>query len=343
MDVNVLGLSTLRKKEEKTRENNTDGSKKLQAYLAEQYGSATVKKKKKKKKKIVASQGLAIVDADIDTSRVPQEPLPGGVEDDGTHCIQTRECRQGVSGICTDVLRYVCAEDAPVVVNAGEFQRIQLQEQRQNELLGKNGTSSPGQVYRAAHEQMIHGDSDGDVSPPRRQRHDSDVDSDGDMSPPRRQRHDSDVDSDGDVSPPRRPQGTTQVDDKSLVGARMSDGTLTGMISGKDLKKEMEDARRREREKFNQLDDTVTGKNAGTVYRSEDGRAMSKDEYLDKLKHKKEQEKKFIQGSEIPWGKGLRQTKDIHEITPSAPVPSRWDDPMAHVPVSYTHLRAHET
>lgn len=82
MDGNVLGLSTLRKKEEKPRDKNSDGSKKLQAFLDAQYGSTTVKKKKKKKK-FVSSQGLAIVDADIDTSHLPQVHFPAEVEDEG--------------------------------------------------------------------------------------------------------------------------------------------------------------------------------------------------------------------------------------------------------------------
>lgn len=82
MDVNVLGLSTLRKKEEKPRDKKTDGSKKLQSYLDAQYGSTTVKKKKKKKK-LVSSLGLAIVDADIDTSHLPQVHSLAEVEDEG--------------------------------------------------------------------------------------------------------------------------------------------------------------------------------------------------------------------------------------------------------------------
>lgn len=100
MDVNVLGLSTLRKRHEKPREKKTDGSNTLQAYLAEQYGSATAKKKKKKKK-IVSSQGLAIVDADIDTSRFPQEHLSAGVEDDGAlcFCMQLTRIRQSGDSI----------------------------------------------------------------------------------------------------------------------------------------------------------------------------------------------------------------------------------------------------
>ena len=83
MDGNVLGLSTLRKKEEKPRNKNSDGSAKLQAYLDAQYGSTTVKKKKKKKKTVVSSQGLAIVDADIDTSLLPLVDDLAGEEDNG--------------------------------------------------------------------------------------------------------------------------------------------------------------------------------------------------------------------------------------------------------------------
>ena len=113
----------------------------------------------------------------------------------------------------------------------------------------------------------------------------------------------------------------------------MSDGSLAGMISGKELMKEMEEKRRREREKFASLDDHVTGRHAETVYRTEDGRAVSKKEYLEDLEQKKSQEKKYLEGSEIPWGKGLKQTAQDAGMTSSKDTegPSRWDDPMAHI------------
>lgn len=95
MDVNVIGLSTLRKEEQKTRPNTSESSKKLQAYLEEQYGApGTKKKNKKKKKKYIASQGLAIVDADIDTSRLAEVSPSRTVEDDGTFSSMMHADRQ---------------------------------------------------------------------------------------------------------------------------------------------------------------------------------------------------------------------------------------------------------
>lgn len=85
MNINVAGLSTLRKKEDKPREKKSDRSHNLQAYLDEQYGSAKVKKKKRKKK-YASSRGLEIVDADIDTSCFKESSPKEGVEEEGALC-----------------------------------------------------------------------------------------------------------------------------------------------------------------------------------------------------------------------------------------------------------------
>ena len=307
------------------------------------------------------------------------------------HCV--RACVRGcVWWGATQVFVLVCV-DAPVVVNAGEFRRLQLQEEKQKALLEKqqgswkviqgiaddmpSSSSPPRRRRRARHDsdnesedQDIDGDEspprrrarhdsdnegedqdiDGDESPPRRRaRHDSDNESedqaiDGDESPPRRRaRHDSDnegedQDGDGDESPPRRrvhadDDTTTVPYDAKSEAIRMSDGSLAGMISGKELMKEMEEKRRREREQFAALGDHVTGRHAETVYRTEDGRAVSKQEYLEDMEQKRSQEKKYLEGSEIPWGKGLKQTAQDAGMTSSIDEegPSRWDDPMAHI------------
>ena len=235
------------------------------------------------------------------------------------------------------------------MANADEFERRQLQELRERQLLLDQGEGHPGEGEAER--------SDDDMSPPRRRvsvRHDSDVeDSDDDMSPPRRRasgRHDSDLedsnDGDSDASPPRRPQRSISNEDgdvspprrqqqqRSEDAVRMSDGTLAGMVSGRELRKEMEEKRAREQRRLEKLGDDVTGRGARTVYRTEDGQAISKEEYEAAMRRKQSQEKKYLEGSEIPWGRGLQQshggrTEGLHESTRAAA--SRWDDPMAHI------------
>ncbi|KAI8108844.1 hypothetical protein M9435_005261 [Picochlorum sp. BPE23] len=352
MDVNVFGLSSLREEKKKeTKKKDPDKVKKLQDYLSAQYGSnqgdeKKRKKKKKSKKKLVAGS-VAIVDEDIDFAArdAKNDVNAGAMEDD----------------------------DGPVVANADEFERRQLQELRERQLLldqgdghrgegggGGGGESSeddmspPRRRASGRHDSDVEDSDDGDVSPPRRRasgRHDSDVEDsdDGDVSPPRRRgsgRHDSDLedsDDQSDASPPRRPQGSISSGDvspprrqqqQSEDAVRMSDGTLAGMVSGRELRKEMEEKRAREQKRLEKLGDAVTGRGARTVYRTEDGQAISKEEYEEAMRRKQSQENKYLEGSEIPWGRGLQQShggraEGLHESTRAAA--SRWDDPMAHI------------
>ncbi|CAI7850900.1 unnamed protein product, partial [Closterium sp. NIES-54] len=112
-----------------------------------------------------------------------------------------------------------------------------------------------------------------DLSPPRRRaRQDS-----PDLSPPRRRaRQDS-----SDLSPPRKGSG------KQARGAgqggggmwkggggkveRMMDGSLAGLRSGKEVMAEAEEKRANDEAKFAQLDPSVSGRGAQTVYRDKAG------------------------------------------------------------------------
>jgi len=116
----------------------------------------------------------------------------------------------------------------------------------------------------------------------------------------------------------------------------MSDGSLAGMVTGQELMKEMAEKRQRDMEKFRKLDDSVTGREAKTVYRTEDGRAVSKEEFEREARDKRQREKGYVEGAELPWGRGLRQMKGEapdadREQLKKGSVPSRWDDPMGHI------------
>ena len=351
----VIGLSSLRPKDEPQKPKETEEAKRkkasLNAYLAAAYGSVEGTGDKKKKKKGKGKQkskkagGIAIIDADIDTN-------VQDVRDAGGKKRQESE---------ED-------EDAPVIVNEGELRRLQLQEERQKELAeragawkvvdaGVIGDASPPR--RARHDT----DEDDDPSPPRRARHDTDEDGDedGDMSPPRRARHDSDED-DSDIDVPRRKpaaagsgridvvndgntspgaQGAESDEDSDMDvprrrPQRMADGSLAGMVTGQELMKEMAEKRARDAQKFQNLDDSVTGRNAKTVYRTEDGRAVSKEDFEQGLRDKRESDKGYVEAAELPWGKGLRQTRGAVDDSgkndsKQLAVPSRWDDPMGHI------------
>ncbi|KAK9840453.1 hypothetical protein WJX74_010068 [Apatococcus lobatus] len=151
-----------------------------------------------------------------------------------------------------------------------------------------------------------------DVSPPRRQRHDS-----PDLSPPRRQRHDSpdlspprrptsDAAADEDLSPPRkRARGSPEVPAsrgaqpaiQSGQAARMTDGTRTGMVSGRDVAAEM--ALKRSQE-------------AARVYRDKSGKKYASKEEFEKSRDA-DREKKKVQRVTPEWGTGLAQQKAAQE------------------------------
>eukprot|EP00884_Botryococcus_braunii_P001158 jgi/Botrbrau1/11042/Bobra.92_2s0013.2 len=88
----------------------------------------------------------------------------------------------------------------------------------------------------------------------------------------------------------------------------MSDGTIAGMVSGRAVVEEMERKRAAERERFEKLDASVSGKGAATVYRDRQGRIVDEAE----LKQQREAERK--PKHEAPtWGAGLKQIRDAEE------------------------------
>lgn len=98
MELNVFGLSTLRRADkDTTREEEgrvSDKALKLQEYLSKQYGNGVdseKQRKKRKKKKVAAKGAIAIVDHD-DTGFKPVEDSGRVEEEDGTSAVSKQNC-----------------------------------------------------------------------------------------------------------------------------------------------------------------------------------------------------------------------------------------------------------
>lgn len=151
------------------------------------------------------------------------------------------------------------------------------------------------------------------ASPPRRQRHDSDNspprqrrrhDSDNspprrrDASPPRgRRRHDSDNSpprrgrrrDSGDLSPPRKVKKEEPDSDQE---GKTLEGKRSGLQSAKDLKEESDRLRAKNAKMFDEMDSSVSGRYADTVYRQKQTkRKGQKDTEEDQAKKEREAKK----------------------------------------------------
>ncbi|CAN4109875.1 unnamed protein product [Withania somnifera] len=220
---------------------------------------------------------------------------------------------------------------------------------------------------------------DVDISPPRRRRTRNDTPSpepkvrpSADLSPPRRrQKYSESFPDTSDVSPPRRgssAQSDSRDDqatdlssfrkkkDQNALEARPDSSTTkqgpkTGLVSGKDIKEEIDRTKKEDWLRFQEMDPLVSGRNAEPVYRDKiTGQRMSKEEFLKSKKKKEEKEKpKEIK---LEWGKGLAQKREmearLQEIESEKDKPFarsrddpeldimlkeriRWGDPMAHL------------
>lgn len=203
-----------------------------------------------------------------------------------------------------------------------------------------------------------------DLSPPRRGRHDSPSQDtlhgqvSSDLSPPRRRQHSvarsslSDVSHrsvkavshqslDSDLSPPRK-------NPKELSVPASVHERKTGLISGKDIREEIDRKRKDDLLRLKQMDPVISGRGAEAVYRDNKGGRITKEEYV-KSKQKVDDKPKEIK---IEWGKGLAQkreaeaklkelevekekpfarTRDDPELDKLMKERVRWGDPMAHL------------
>lgn len=129
----------------------------------------------------------------------------------------------------------------------------------------------------------------------------------------------------------------------------MSDGTVAGMVSGRELAAEMQRKRERERQRFAELEADVTGRGAQTVFRDKEGRKVSKEAFLEEQAAAKKKAQ-YDDEQQLEWGGGLKQRVDAAErgaaMAAEASKPfarsrddaeldamhrrrSRWGDPMA--------------
>ncbi|XP_051151978.1 uncharacterized protein LOC127265969 [Andrographis paniculata] len=207
---------------------------------------------------------------------------------------------------------------------------------------------------------------DSDISPPRRSRrdprseNDSRASADFDLSPPRKTKSDRS----GSVRSARKPvhylegqhtsDRTTSVSDLSPPRKRKNESPSvvhkrkTGLVTGGDMKDENEKKMKEDFLRFQELDPSISGRDAEPVYRDKlTGKRMSKQEFL--KSQKKEEKPKEIK---LEWGKGLAQKREVEarlkELEAEKEKPFarsrddpdldsmlkervRWGDPMAHL------------
>jgi len=354
------GLSTLRAAEkQKEQKEETEAQRKMREYLQKYEGGgdggskkSAKKKKKKKAAAAPAGGGLLLVDEDVSGFAAPSDRAgPSTLEADDDDDYQ------------------------PVVVNPEGAERAKRLIEKERDHFKRGDDGSGWALARGSAEgrdKQRHDSPDmspprrgqqrhdsPDMSPPRRgqQRHDS-----PDMSPPRRgqQRHDS-----PDMSPPRRGQQRHDSPDMSppRKGAAaggsgrapmMSDGTAAGMISGKDLKTELDKKKQHDMKRFKEMDSSVSGRNADTVYRDKSGkRYASRAEYEAAMEEEKAKKKaKHMSEAELAWGGGMKQKRKKAEMAAAMAAEAaapfargrddaglnasqrdalRWGDPMAHL------------
>ncbi|KAM1064787.1 hypothetical protein ACFX15_019865 [Malus domestica] len=174
---------------------------------------------------------------------------------------------------------------------------------------------------------------DADLSPPRNSRRDVDTD----LSPPRKSRKDVD----GDLSPPRNK--------KQVTPHPRKEQPKVGLISGREISDEINKTKKDEWLRFQQMDPSVSGREAVPIYRDKKtGERISKEELL-KSQRKIDEKPKEIK---LEWGKGLAQkreaetkleelelekdkpfarTRDDPELDKILKERTRWGDPMAHL------------
>ncbi|KAL6493852.1 hypothetical protein OROGR_031761 [Orobanche gracilis] len=215
---------------------------------------------------------------------------------------------------------------------------------------GDKHSSVPDPGIISSHPKVI----DTDISPPRRARTDLRASSAANLSPPKKsksERSSSIAPSASDLSSPRKRRNELPI---------FSHHHKPGLVSGRDIKDEIDKTKKEDWLRFNALDPSVNGRAAEPVYRNKKtGERMSKDEFFKARKKelKKDEKPKEIK---IEWGEGLVQKREaearFHEIEVEKNKPFarsrddpgldamlkervRWGDPMAHL-VKKKHLES---
>ncbi|XP_015905984.2 BUD13 homolog [Parasteatoda tepidariorum] len=162
-----------------------------------------------------------------------------------------------------------------------------------------------------------HVKSDSDLSPERLSKRKSSTfkDDDSDLSPERKFRRRKSPsfkdDDDSDLSPPRKStlsaSRETKSKDKEIRPMKTLSGLKAGLQNAVTLREETKEFKKRERSRIEELDDELSGRNAGTVVRDKrtgQKRNLEDESKVDDEKKKElaEQQKKYDK-----WGKGLIQ------------------------------------
>ncbi|KAH6761288.1 pre-mRNA-splicing factor of RES complex protein [Perilla frutescens var. frutescens] len=320
----------------------------LKDYLKRYTSSDDKDKKKKKRKAKPDAAGVIVVDEDP----IWQKPVKIDDEEDSAD------------------------EEKPVVDEDIDVKRMRILEQlRSQRPFGVISEDGSGWVSVASTPNYMKSeDQSCDISPPRKRRPWNDTpspehhlkdavsDKDTDLSPPRRlqrDKHDSkfqdssyasaaddlnDCDTtgptptDSDLSPPRKKHKESPV---------LSNRPKAGLLSGEDIRKQIDKEKKESWSRFKKMDPSVSGRDAEATYRDKTGKRMSKEDYL--KSQKKDEKPKEIK---LEWGKGLAQKREAEErmqeleaekdkpFARSRDDPDldamlkdrvRWGDPMAHL------------
>ena len=132
----------------------------------------------------------------------------------------------------------------------------------------------------------------------------------------------------------------------------MSDGTMAGMVSGREIQAEMARKKEAEARRFATLGAEVTGHGAETVYRDKSGQRLTRDEFVEaRAEERRAGKPQYDDESQLAWGGGLKQKAEREDaerrLREEASRPfarghdagldaeqrerTRWGDPMAHL------------
>ncbi|GER55911.1 pre-mRNA-splicing factor cwc26 [Striga asiatica] len=363
----------------------SSASTSLKEYL-KKYTTTEDKVKKKKKAKQGAATRVLVVDEDPiwqkpvkpddeekDSADEEMPQVDEDIEVKRMRRLEQLRSKRPVGVLSEDGSGWVSVSSIPSTVKAKD-QNADISPPRKRRL--RNDTPSPTPGQKAGH--MSAGS---DSSPPRKSSRRYRSPSpyvepkvmNSDISPLRRARPDS-----SDLSPPRKlknersssivrvkkpvhnassPHVEPKVMDLSPPRRRKESPTSshhprTGLVSGRDIKDEIDKTKKDDWLRFSALDPSVSGRDAEPVYRDKKtGKRMSKEEFLESHKKelKKDEKPKEIH---LEWGKGLAQKREaearLEEMADEKNKPFarsrddpdldsmlkervRWGDPMAHL------------
>ncbi|KAI9201838.1 Pre-mRNA-splicing factor of RES complex-domain-containing protein [Polychytrium aggregatum] len=119
-----------------------------------------------------------------------------------------------------------------------------------------------------------------------------------------------DTNNTNDANDARRGRGGSPSPDSNTI--RMSDGSLAGLQTGRQIRADFERRQQDQQQRFNELDPSLTGRDAKTVYRDRMGKKV--DQVAERARQAELQRKWEEQESaRMVWGKGYAQVKEAEE------------------------------